>query len=316
MRQTVGVVLVGVGAFFLTLAPLLRTYIFNHVAVAPSNYFIIQHNQDTNGSYFDVQRLKVRHGVTIRSTATIRGNVSASHGKIDVWDEFVSTGTTDGVRIDYTEQRTAFNGLTAYAVNCCGAYLGSDHHVKQRGLVFKWPFFVKKKSYPFFDTQLKKTRPIHYAGTQKLDGLTTYKFTQRINPVRIGTEQVPGYLVGIKHEKNAVTASRIYQNYRTYWVEPSTGAPVKVSENQSQTLRAPKTRGQGLVAFKANMTTAPKDQKKLISLAKSQSLELRMLHDTGPLALLVLGLVLLAGGGVLATRRERSTQESTEPIYR
>ena len=304
MRRIVGLVLIGLGAFLVTLAPLLRTYVYDHLAVAPADYFVIQHNQSTNASYFDVQQLKVRTGVTVTSTSTVRGNVAASKSDANVWDRFTSTATADGVRIDYSEQRTAFNPHTGYAVNCCNAFVGTDHSAKQTGLVFKFPFFTQRKAYPFYDAQIKKALPMEYAGQTTIGGLTVYKFVQHVGPTRIGTEQVPGNLLGMK-EKGAVSTPRVYENTRTYWVEPVTGAPVRISENQRQTLQSPVGSSHDLVAFAGDMVTTPSDQQKLVDRAKSQSLQVSLLHDYLPLGSIVVGVLLIVGGVVLSIVGDR-----------
>lgn len=304
MRRIVGLVLIGVGAFLVTLAPLLRTYVYDHMAVAPADYFTIQHNQSDNASYFDVQDLKVRTGVTMTSTSTVRGNVAASKSGANVWDRFTSTETSAGVRVDYSEQRTAFDPHTGYAVNCCSAFVGSDHNAKQTGLVFKFPFYTQKKSYPFYDAQIRSAPPMNYAGETTLHGLKVYKFVQHIGPVRIGTEQVPGNLLGMK-EKGAVSTPRVYENTRTYWVEPITGAPVLISEDQHQTLQSPAGSVHDITAFAGNMTTTPADQRALADKAKTQSFEIALLHDYLPLGGLVVGVVCVVAGVVLFIAGDR-----------
>lgn len=309
MRRIVGLVLIGLGAFLVTLAPLLRTYLYDSLAVAPSDYFTIQHNQDTNASYFDVQQLKVIHGVTVTSTSTVRGNVAASTSNANVWDRFTSTETASGVRVDYSESRTAFNPHTGYAVNCCGAFVGADRSTKQTGLVFKFPFYTAKKSYPFWDGQVKQAPPMNYTGTTMLNGLKVYTFTQHVGPVRTGTENVPAYLLGLK-EKGSVSTPLIYENTRTYWVEPTTGSPVRISEDQHQTLQSPKGSQDDLVAFAGDMVTTPGDQKKLIDNAKTQGFEIRMLHDYLPLISLIVGVVLFIFGVVLFIFGDRARRRA------
>lgn len=314
MRRIVGLVLIGVGAFLVTLAPLLRTYWYDSFAVAPPDQFTIQHNRDTNASYFDVQELKVRHGVTVTSTSTVRGNVAASTSKADVWDRFTSTETSDGVRVDYSESRTAFDPHTGYAVNCCGAFVGADHSAKQAGLVFKFPFYAEKKSYPFYDGQVKRALPMNYTGTTTLNGLKVYTYTQHVGPVRIGTERPPAKLVGL-NEKGAVSVPRIYENTRTYWVDPITGSPVRISEDQHQTLQSPKGSQYDLVAFSGNMTTTPADQQKNVDKAKTQGFEIALLHDYLPLISLIAGVVLIVGGVALFMVGDRARRRTRTGPY-
>ena len=40
--------------------------------------------------------------------------------------------------------------------------------------------------------------PAVYWGTAVVDGLTTYKYTETVPPTKVGTQTLPGSLVGVK----------------------------------------------------------------------------------------------------------------------
>ena len=106
------------------------------------------------------------------------------------------------------------------------------------GLVLKFPFGTEKKTYKFWDTSTRKAYPIEYKGKAELDGLKVYKFVQEVPKQDIPQAtplKVPGNLVD-EPGKAAVEVQRTYQNTRTLWVEPITGAIIKGEEDQLASL--------------------------------------------------------------------------------
>jgi hypothetical protein len=105
------------------------------------------------------------------------------------------------------------------------------------GLVLKFPFGTEKKSYKFWDTTTRKAYPIKYKRETKLDGLNVYVFEQQVPKQDLPLAkplEVPGKLVG-ELGKDSVEVQRTYQNTRTLWIEPITGAIIKGQEEQLAT---------------------------------------------------------------------------------
>jgi hypothetical protein len=105
------------------------------------------------------------------------------------------------------------------------------------GLVLKFPFGTEKKSYKFWDTTTRKAYPIKYKTSTKLDGLRVYVFEQQVPKQDLPLAkplEVPGKLVG-ELGKDSVEVQRTYQNTRTLWIEPITGAIIKGQEEQLAT---------------------------------------------------------------------------------
>ncbi|MFF0270754.1 DUF3068 domain-containing protein [Kribbella sp. NPDC004536] len=106
------------------------------------------------------------------------------------------------------------------------------------GLVLKFPFATKKTTYRFWDTTLRKAFPIHYKSEATLDGLKVYVFEQNIPRQEVPLAKpllVPGKLVG-QPGKASVPVQRTYENTRTLWIEPVTGAIIKGKEQQLATI--------------------------------------------------------------------------------
>ncbi|QNE22313.1 DUF3068 domain-containing protein [Kribbella qitaiheensis] len=105
------------------------------------------------------------------------------------------------------------------------------------GLVLKFPFGTEKKTYRFWDTTTRKAYPIQYKKETKLDGLSVYVFEQQVPKQDLPQAkplEVPGKLVG-ELGKDSVVVQRTYQNTRTLWIEPITGAIIKGQEEQLAT---------------------------------------------------------------------------------
>ncbi|MEU4195527.1 DUF3068 domain-containing protein [Kribbella sp. NPDC026611] len=106
------------------------------------------------------------------------------------------------------------------------------------GLVLKFPFGTQKKSYTFWDTALRKAFPIDYKRVDHLDGLEVYVFEQVIPKQDLPLAKplmVPGALVDDR-SRPSVAVQRTYQNTRTLWIEPLTGAIIKGQEEQFATI--------------------------------------------------------------------------------
>ena len=89
--------------------------------------------------------------------------------------------------------------------------------ITHEGLFFKFPFDAQKKSYPFWDGELKAARDAAFVREEKVKGLNTYVYEQTIPTTRLpGSREVP---------------RAMYANTRTFWVEPSTGAIIRAQEN-------------------------------------------------------------------------------------
>jgi hypothetical protein len=250
--------------------------------------------------------------VTVRVTRHIQGDVEAGDNKVAVYDESLcladnSDGSnpgclpaTDPRLISATTDRVAFDRKTGYAVNDpkYGANVDGDESIKHEGLSYKFPIDTKKKSYLFFDTVVGKAFPMNYVDTEKLEGLTVYKFVQKIVNQPVYTNHV---------------LPSTYTNTRTVWIEPTTGVIVKGSENLTQTLtgrasldpnselRDPAL--QGLVALQGLLTFNGPTVKNQAQLAKDNLPKIHLVRTWIPLVSLVLGAICTVIGVLLLRRR-------------
>lgn len=114
----------------------------------------------------------------------------------------------------------------------------SEFFKGHEGLVLKFPFGTEKKTYQFWDSTTRKAWPIEFKEQTELFGLKVYRFEQVVPKTDIPQARplmVPGSLVD-EPGRVSVEAQRSYQNTRTLWIEPVTGAIIKGKEMQLATI--------------------------------------------------------------------------------
>jgi hypothetical protein len=312
MRRGIGIVLVGLGVFLLVLAALLRFSVVPAVAKAP-----LSPGEDSGGvtqtdqtgvaaKLFDPATLTERTDVPLTVTRFTRGDVPASQtdeaksGDLAIYDTFQRVEDNAGTVVLADTARYAFNRITSELSNCCGANVDGEN-VEMSGIVpLKFPMFTQQQNYPYFDTSLNEGVDAVFQGEETVEGLPVYKFIVTVEPTQTGTIEVPGDLVGSPLPN--FVAPRFYSNVLTLWVEPSTGAIVKGESVQLQTLRGPDNQDK-ITIIDAVIGTTPEEITEGVNYAKSQASLLALLNNTVPLVagivglvLLVLGIVLVAGG--------------------
>jgi hypothetical protein len=311
MRRVLGLVLTGLGAFLLALALLLRFYLPGQVIKFPLNEYLVLTLTGHDVTYFNAKQLKVLTGVTAKATSTVEGDVSAGSSSTAVWNDFTAVeDTTNNAPIEFISQRSAFNRRTGATVDCCGAYVSISNvgtrTGHQSGQGFVWPLGTQKQTYQVFDVTLLKPEPFRYAGTSTVDGMTAYKFVERVSNQQFASQTLPGDMVGYP-SLPSVTLPEYASETNTYWVDPVTGAPLDVTENRTLSLEDI-TGATKLVLYRGDLTATPQTIASAVNTAKSAHLKIDLVEDVGPLAGLVLGVGLVVAGAVLILDR-RGTEE-------
>lgn len=313
-------VMIGFGAFFLTMALLMRFYAYPKLAVVPLNQNTQQTVADDNAKYFDADKVKAGSG-KILTKATVVADKAASEkvskelGRdvvvIDQWqstDNFDDKGQVKAPPMSATTQRVAIDRSTGEAVKWDGNELNGKP-VDIKGQTIKFPFQVDKDAkYEYWDTTLAKAIPVKFAGEDKINGMKTYKFTQSVPKTTFTKMDVPGEIFGL--EKGKQTADRTYANERTIWVDPVTGVMMKLQEKQKQTLEL---EGQEPVnAMDTTSTMTPETVAKNVDEYKSKGSQLNILRNWAPLVLGLLGLLALVLGLIVSMRSRRSVGAHAE----
>jgi len=293
MARRVGFVLVFVGLFLLFFGVVERVYAYPRLKKAPLDQYS-QPVATGTGTYFNrsPDKLKEITGAQLKNVRTVRGHVKAGTDEVAVWDSFNSTvDTADQGVITATQERIALDRVTAQSVQCCG------ENPRHQGLTLKFPFDTEKTTYQFWDGPAQRALPAAFTRTEKLNGLTVYRFEQRIDRLDVGDQDIPGTLAG-EPDTPSVQTNIIYSNTKTLWVEPATGIIVKAQQDATQVLE---TQGgeQVLTLLDAVLTYDEATVDGNADDASSGANRLRLLGTVLPFAALLLGLVAVGAGLVL-----------------
>ncbi len=324
MRRTdtqaspLSLLVLGLGVFLLVLAGMLTWYVEPQAKRTP-----IDVDQTTvftgKGKYFDTGQVKTVSKADLTVTRQVRGDVDDSSDEVAVWDVVTSVDYTnpeaapdDPKRttlpassphdsFQWTQERWVTDRETNRPVHCC-----QEEPYFEGEAYLKFPFDVQERSYTWWDNTLGATVPLTYEGKAKIEGYEGLKFVAEVAPVKTGTRQVPGALVGSKASQ--VLAEEWYENHGIELVvDQRTGRVINAAIGPRKTLRAPGADADAvelLDSERIEFTTATK--KAQVALAKDDSKRLKMVGETLPVGAGALGLVLVVVGGVLVVRgRER-----------
>ncbi len=312
MRRGTGLVACALGAFLIVLALFTRYYIADQAIKFPLNEHTVTTLSASNVSYFNSGELQELTGVTMTETSTTEGDVASGSASTAVWNNFSYLfDRTNDLTYDYSLQRLAFSRRSAELVNCCGANVNAKR-AHFSGLGYVWPFGAQKTTYQIFDTTMMKTHPVSYAGTATVDGLATYKYVEAVAPTRIGTEQLPGSLVGMLDDAT-VSLGEYYAGTTTNYVDPMTGVPVSVTFGRHLYL-VDSAGKEVLNLLKATFVTTPASIAAAVNTAKSDNAKIIVLTVIAPATVGLAGLILLIIGVIMARSREESDDEDLAQV--
>lgn len=302
-RPVLALVLIGLGCFLISAGLLARYYVFPHVAVLPLDRFEKTESRAQNATYVDQSTGVQQTGRELIAINTLRGDVEASYPDTVVWESLTWTRDAEsGADVNFYETVVAMDRHTGEALNCCGHSIEKVQYLPRSGLAYQWPFFSEKTTYQYYDEPLRKTYPMRYQATEKLFGLTVYRYEQRIEPTLLAPQSVPAFLVK-KPGNGMVDAERWYAVDRTFWVEPRSGIVVRAGNHRVETLRVDGV--DALTVFDADMLLSEKDSRRIIAEASDARTQIGLLYNGAFWAGLLLGVLFVLLGLVVALRRPR-----------
>jgi hypothetical protein len=300
-------VLLAFGALALTVAVALPTVLASALVKIPLAQQARSVASGTGLTVFYPGDLEQRSGVSATAIRNIAGNAAAPEAGPDTAVWTVGNVVTDsrGVLIGVTEITACFDRRTGLAVDPCpSARLDGDNRIRYAGQVFTFPFGTEQRDYEFFDPNARRAFPARFAGVEQLRGVEVYRFEQQIPPTVTMTQDVPGELAG-GAAGTTVSADAVYTDRRTLWVEPTTGSIVNGREEIRQVLRGPQ--GDGVTLLAGTLDFTPEAVDSNLALAGGGRDQVVLVTRTLPIALGVVGVLLLAGGVVVLLRRGRWT---------
>jgi len=311
MRRVSWSVLTGLGVFFIVLAILSRFFIPGQAIKFPLNEYMKTTTQADNASYFSQKSVTEESGVTLQATTTTKGDVASAKSigsnDVAVWQSFTAIEDITNhqpVSIPAEGNTLAFDRKTGVLVPWSGiSVIGKHVNVSGQGSVF--PLNTQKKDYQVYDTTLLKPVTFHFAGTATTSGVSTYVFKATIPATQVGTQSLPGSLVGSTAPE--VTLPEFYAATETWFVDPATGDPIAVEQNVQQTLQD-NTGATKLVLLSADFKTTPASVAALVSTDKGGTNKITVLNVIIPIVTGLIGLILLVLGLVLSRGRPEDDQ--------
>lgn len=294
-------VLIGVGAFFIALAPLMKFWAADKIIAAPANQFGITKLEAKGAQYFSKQDLKVLTA-DLDIIVTTRGDVTQASDNRVVWDEatVVNDRTNQRPQIDLSDRRSAFDKYSGVGVNCCGVNVGKAP-VQLEGQIYKFPFGVEKTNYKVFNSTAQKAYDAKFVREDKVNGLDVYVFEQVIPSIKTQTLTAPASVLGLT-ETGDVQVDRWYDGKNTFWIEPTTGAPVRQEQQRHEVLKTQDGVERSL-AFVATAKMTDQTVNDLVASAEKGKSQINLLKNLIPLVLLIVGALFVIVGVLVARRR-------------
>jgi hypothetical protein len=323
MRRIVGLVFVAVGVALIVIAIALPTYVYPRVAHVPVNpeqtltaegtgiTVLLPRNLDDGGT-------RVLTNQTVTNVREVVGQLPPDGRKVPKGDAFYRQAFQVTVKnqglLQANVEGASFDGKTGEANNCCGDYFNTDptdpvnEPIKHQGIVFKFPFNTKRQNYQFWDFNIKRATTARYDGTEKIDGLTTYRFVQPITDTVIGQQDIPGSLLG-EPDVASVKCDWVYATTRTIWVEPRTGGIIKGSEQANQRLV---NNGKQAPIIQGTLTFTPGTVKTNVDYYRPLARGLWFVSSAGPVGGWILGPICILIGITLIALSARARDELDE----
>lgn len=335
MRRIASSGLIGFGAFLIVAAALIRFYAYPTLATVPTNYESTTMLEAQGATIFNADTLQVDEGVglTITSYTIADSSIEAPDG-VAVWKNRTSivrddvadaacpqtAAAAEDVSAGCFQQSTEQGGFDAVSgvgvsnadcatclssVSTSGTVSGDDETeaVDRSGQWLKFPFDTQKKDYLQWDSTTGTATPAVYEGTEKIDGLTVYKFVQTIPETTLaGTRSLPGSIFGVSDA--TVEGSTVYSMERTMYIEPVTGAPVDRVEKRTQEFEYDGVR---VPAFNGTVAYTDDQVAESVDAAGAKAFQLGGMKLLFPLVALLLGLVAIAAGLLLGRERSQDT---------
>lgn len=299
MRK-IGIALLGVGAFLLVTAALVKFYMAPTMTKTPLD---VDSTTYLSGSadLFDSSTGSVEP-IDVGAVSYTQVDGEKSDDEVASW-----VSTTCAINLsehDKTECLTAENPatitigtsyfatdrVTAEALENPTKYVPSGSETPE-GLMNKFPFDAEQKTYAYWDGTLGAAVDLEFEGTEELDGLEVYKYRQQTTdePIEV-REGIPG----------------TYSMDKTLYIEPVTGSIVNQVQHDVRKFE------DGDTALDMQLEFTDKQQQDNIQSSKDSVSQLNLINGTVPLIALILGLIALVVGAVLSLRKSGGRRAATD----
>ncbi len=319
-------ILVGLGAFFIVAALLLPTYTLNALAktpldleittvavtgpdggevldakslAAPTGKAVVDKKVPlVSQRYFTVEEPSDANKMTVQAGSTLRRTDKQG-------DTGLLTASVDRVTIDRKSGMPVDDPIGSIQVQ-------SDkpaEEVSHTGLQYRFPFDTEKKSYPYFDINVRQSFDINFVEETEINGTKVYHFNQKIPAIDLSKVvnsptnklSLPADKWGVAGGQAPVTMTRWYSNERDIWIEPKTGTVIKGGEKPFQYYARSADKPE-VTVLRGELSYDENTIEAQIKKAKEGTDKLSLYGRTVPIILGILGVLSLIAGLVLGLR--------------
>ena len=302
--RTIGLVLLGLGAFLLAGALAVRLFLEPALVRLPLDQTAEPTAQGTDVDFFNIAELEQLEGLEADVRQRVQGDPSsdAANDDVAVWNFGSVITSDDGMELNVGTYTVCIDRREAVAVDCDVDEVDGDD-VDIEGLTLTFPFGTEQRDYEVFNSTTRQAWPATFEGVEEVGGLETYKFEVDIPETVVRSLEVPAELAG-SDEEGTVMADAVYSNVRTIWVEPTSGVIVTSEEDPNTVLQGPDgTTGATILAghFAGSEQTIADG----VERAEDFRSQITLVKTVLPLTMAGVGLVLLIVGALLVARRGR-----------
>ncbi|RBY87891.1 DUF3068 domain-containing protein [Blastococcus sp. TF02A-30] len=307
-RRAIGLGLVGLGAFALVAALLVRLVLVDTLVRLPLDQTASPRALGTDVSFLDLSEMRQLRGLEATVEQRVAGEPAAEEASDDVavWNFGSTMVDEDGELLNAYTYRVCLDRREAVAVECESDHIDNDEDRSVEGLTLTFPFGTEKRDYDVFNPTTGETFPARFEEVEEIEGLEVYKFVQVVPETVIRETAVPGNLVG--SDEATVEAEVVYSNERTMWIEPRSGVQVTASEKPRTVLRGPDG-ATGATVLAGSFAGDEQTIADGVERAEDTAGKINLITNVLPLLLLVLGVLALAGGVVLSLRADRAARD-------
>jgi hypothetical protein len=199
------------------------------------------------------------------------------------------------------------------------------------GLAYRFPVGTEKKTYPYFDPIAQKAYDANYDGSEDVNGLTTYRFTQNVGydaqgklvePVKFaslydnaedGQVTARASLWGLPGDPNEpITMTRYYAAQRTFWVDPASGTIVKQKERANHYYARDALKPE-VTFVDYSVTSNEQTVESQVADARNGRDRVALWSRILPITFTAMGLVALVGGALLGSFSLRAESALIDP---
>lgn len=224
-------------------------------------------------------------------------------GKLDgnavIWSAYQTVAVKNtGEPVNNSSTQLALDRTTGEAVDWDGQWIEDKvNHIKYTGLTYKFPFGTEKRDYQIYDTTVRAASTAKFQAVEDVGGLSTYHFIQQIPDTKVTVSPNDMAVLIKQFAPKATSGTVTYRNTREVWVDPVTGAFMKIRERQHQQLKA--SDGTTQVLLDADFNSTPESIANSVASAKDSGSQLKFISVYVPVGAGLLGLLLVIVGVLL-----------------